>query len=196
MKQQSTRARSSARVMLVLTVVAAACSEPPAPLSAPAARAVAANYDASVGDQLGHLRSVIAPFHNLEAARRAEYTVPLTGCMVDPVLGGMGFHFGKGSAIDGTVNPLEPEALLYEPEKNGTLKLVAVEFLVPYDFAPREGPAPRAFGLDFKQNDAFKVWALHAWIFKHNPSGMFADWNPNVNCDNAPAEARMSQGHS
>jgi hypothetical protein len=183
--------------MLLVTAAAVACNEPPAPISAPstAARAVTASSNASVGDQLGHLRSVIAPFQNIEAARGAEYTVPLTDCMVDPTLGGMGFHFGKGSAIDGTVNPLEPEALLYEPEKNGKLKLVAVEFLVPYDFASREGPAPRAFGLDFKQNDAFKVWALHAWIFKHNPSGMFADWNPNVNCDNAPVEARMSHGH-
>jgi hypothetical protein len=148
-----------------------------------------------VGDQLGQLRSVIARFQNIEAAKDAQYNVPLTGCMVDPTLGGMGFHFGKGAAIDGTVNELEPEALLYEPEKNGRLKLVAVEFLVPYDFAPRSGPAPRAFGRDYVQNDAFGVWALHAWIFKNNPSGMFADWNPNVNCDNAPAEARMSMAH-
>jgi hypothetical protein len=180
--------------MLVATAVTVGCNEPPAPISAPAT-AVTANANKSVGDELGHLRSVIGRFQNIEAARNAEYTVPLTGCMVDPTLGGMGFHFGKGSAIDGVVNELEPEALLYEPEKNGRLKLVAVEFLVPYTAAPRSGPAPRAFGLDFKQNDVFQVWALHAWIFDHNPSGMFADWNPNVNCDNAPAEARMSQGH-
>jgi len=189
-RQPPTRVRSYAHRMLLVTAAAVACNEPPAPIST--ARAVTPSYDASVDAQLAQLRSVIAPFHNLEAAGRAEYTVPLTGCMVDPTLGGMGFHFGKGSAINGTVNPLEPEALLYEPDKNGKLKLVAVEFLVPYDFAPREGPAPRAFGLDFKQNDAFKVWALHAWIFKHNPSGMFADWNPNVNCDAVAAEARMT----
>ncbi len=23
---------------------------------------------------------------------------------------------------------------------------------------------------------------MHAWVWKHNPSGMFADWNPNVSC--------------
>lgn len=23
---------------------------------------------------------------------------------------------------------------------------------------------------------------LHAWIWKHNPSGTFAEWNPNVRC--------------
>jgi hypothetical protein len=26
------------------------------------------------------------------------------------------------------------------------------------------------------------IWALHVWLWKHNPSGMFADWNPNVTC--------------
>jgi hypothetical protein len=180
--------------MLLVAAAAVGCNEPPAPTSAPstAARAVKASADASVGDQLGRLRSVIAPFHNIEAAKDAQYTVALTGCMVDPTLGGMGFHYGKGAAIDGTVNPLEPEALLYEPEKNGKLRLVAVEFLVPYTFAPRSGTPPRAFGLDFKQNDTFQVWALHAWIFKHNPSGMFADWNPDVNCDAVAAESRMT----
>jgi len=22
----------------------------------------------------------------------------------------------------------------------------------------------------------------HAWVWKHNPAGMFADWNPEVTC--------------
>ena len=29
------------------------------------------------------------------------------------------------------------------------------------------------------------IWALHVWHERHNPRGIFADWNPNVNCDNA-----------
>jgi hypothetical protein len=32
------------------------------------------------------------------------------------------------------------------------------------------------------QNHTFDVWALHVWVWKHNPSGMFADWNPQVSC--------------
>jgi hypothetical protein len=23
---------------------------------------------------------------------------------------------------------------------------------------------------------------LHVWLWKHNPTGMFAEWNPNVRC--------------
>ena len=25
-------------------------------------------------------------------------------------------------------------------------------------------------------------YIAHAWIWKHNPAGMFADWNPEVSC--------------
>jgi hypothetical protein len=182
--------------------IAGACAEPSSPVDAEASAARVSQrselpVEASVGDRLGKLRSVTARFHNIQAANDAEYSIPLTGCMVDPTLGGMGFHFGKGGAIDGTVNELEPEVLLYEPEQNGNLRLVAVEFIVPYAFAPREGPAPEAFGQKFLPNDAegFKLWMLHAWIWKNNPSGMFASWNPEVNCDAVPAAARMSHGH-
>ena len=23
---------------------------------------------------------------------------------------------------------------------------------------------------------------LHVWLWKHNPSGLFAEWNPSVTC--------------
>jgi hypothetical protein len=193
MMNQSTRSRGRALVVLpVLLGAIAACNEPSQAPDAPTAATVAFSQTDGADAQLARLRSVIAPFHNFEKAKDAEYTAPLTGCMVDEKLGGMGFHYGKGSAIDATVNPLEPEALLYEPEENGKLRLVAVEFLVPYALVSRDGPAPRAFGQDFVRNDVFELWTLHAWIFKHNPAGMFADWNPEVNCDAVPAAARMS----
>jgi hypothetical protein len=35
----------------------------------------------------------------------------------------------------------------------------------------------------FHQNDEAELWALHVWLWKHNPSGLFADWNPNVSCE-------------
>jgi len=186
----------------VFAVIPGACAEPSSPVdaqasAAPTARKAELPVQASVGDRLGKLRSVTAPFHNIQAANDAQYSIPLTGCMVDPKLGGMGFHFGKGGAIDGTVNELEPEVLLYEPEENGKLRLVAVEFIVPYAFAPREGPAPEAFGQKLVPNDeeGFKLWMLHAWIWENNPKGTFATWNPNVNCDAVPAAARMKHGH-
>jgi len=33
-----------------------------------------------------------------------------------------------------------------------------------------------------------RIWSIHMWIWKENPSGLFADWNPRVQCPaNAPA---------
>ncbi len=205
MTNRSTRSRRRFLVSLpVLLAAGTACNEPSpapdAPTAVPAAPTTVGfsqdKKEEKVRDQLAQLKSVIAPFHNIETAKHAQYSTLLTGCMVDPTLGGMGFHYGKVSAIDATVNMLEPEALLYEPQKNGKLRLVAVEFLVPYTLVSRDGPAPRAFGQDFIRNDVFGLWTLHTWIFKHNPAGMFASWNPNVNCDAVPVEARMSHnGH-
>ena len=151
-----------------------------------------ADAEPRVGDALGQLRSVTARFHDVAVAEDAGYSVPLTGCVTDATLGGMGFHVGKGKAIDGTVDPLEPEVLLYEPQANGQRRLVAVEFVVPYEFQPRNGPAPRLFGREFVPTDAFELWALHAWIWRDNPSGMFADFNPTVSCGDEPAAAHTS----
>jgi len=70
-----------------------------------------------------------------------------------------------------------------------------VEYIVPYSFVPRSATPPTVFGQDLLQNDTFQVWARHAWIWKNNPAGIFADWNPNVNCDAVAASARMTHGN-
>ena len=61
---------------------------------------------------------------------------------------------------------------------------MAVEYIIPYAFHSRESAPPVLFGKPFVQNDVFQLWGLHAWVWENNPSGMFANWNPNVNCDN------------
>ena len=181
-------------VALAVLSIGVGCGQPAeAPTSAGAPTTATFGIDQkTAGDQLGHLRAATARFQNIEAAREAGYTIPLTGCMVEAV-GGMGFHFGKQSALEKvTPDPLEPEALLYEPQSNGRYRLVGLEFIIPYTLLPRSSTPPTLFGQSFKQNDTFQVWALHTWIWRNNPSGMFADWNPDVNCDAVPAAARMS----
>ena len=37
----------------------------------------------------------------------------------------------------------------------------------------------------FPRQPGSQVRALHAWVWKENPSGMFADWNPKASCDTA-----------
>jgi hypothetical protein len=143
------------------------------------------NASAAINQQLAALRRLTAPFHNFNKARAAGYTAQITPCLEMPPLGGMGFHYGDPDFIDGTVNLLEPELLLYEPEANGRLRLVAVEYIVPFGFVPPTAEPPTLLGQEFHQNHEFGLWGLHVWLWRHNPSGIFADWNPKVSCENA-----------
>jgi len=106
----------------------------------------------------------------------------------------MGFHYGNTSLIDGTVRVEQPELLLYEPEKSGKMGLVAVEYIIPYTAHARDAEPPVLFGQKFSRNDTFQLWGLHAWVWRDNPSGMFANWNPRVTCANAPGGA-MTMTH-
>jgi len=149
---------------------------------------------ASVRKDLATLRRVTAPFHEFKNARDAGWGTQITPCMVDPGgAGGMGFHYGNTKLIDGTARVAEPELLLYEPEENGRLRLVAVEYIIPYTFHSRAAAPPELFGQKFSQNDVFQLWGLHAWVWKKNPSGIFANWNPRVNCDET--SQRMTMAH-
>jgi len=147
---------------------------------------------AAVRKDLAALRRATAPFHNFEKAKAAGWSAQITACMTDPAgAGAMGFHYGNPAIIDGSVSVDKPELLLYEPEKNGRLRLVAVEYIIPYTAHSRSATPPVLFGQEFKQNDTFQLWGLHAWVWKHNPSGMFADWNPRVTCEHTTSVSTM-----
>lgn len=117
-------------------------------------------------------------------ARDAGWNGDITGCM-ESSAGGMGHHYVNFGELldDGSVDPLRPEALVYAPDATGKLRLVAVEFIALEEDVPSTGPAPELFGQAFEFNPGMRLWALHAWIWKHNPDGMFADWNQTVHCD-------------
>ena len=107
--------------------------------------------------------------------------------------GAMGIHFVNGAYVGTTeVDPAKPEALVYEPEGNGKLRLVALEYVTfqaAWD-ATHSSP-PSLFGQTFNFTPAPNryglpaFYSLHAWIWKNNPEGMFAMWNPDVSCANA-----------
>jgi len=148
---------------------------------------------ASVRRDLATLRRVTAPFHNFDKALAAGWSAKITDCMTDPYgAGGMGFHYGNVALIDASVQVDKPELLLYEPDEDGELRLVAVEYIIPYRFHSPASAPPVLFGQRFKQNDMFQLWGLHAWVWKENPSGIFASWNPRVSCRYATAVSAMS----
>ncbi len=136
--------------------------------------------------ELARLRAATAQFHQTEAAQAAGYDlVPgLDHCFNNPGVGAMGYHYINLSLLDLTVDPLQPEVMVYAPGPNGQLQIGAVEYVVPaatWDAAGNIEP-PSVLGQSFHLNPALGVYVLHAWIWRHNPSGMFEDWNPTVAC--------------
>jgi hypothetical protein len=130
---------------------------------------------------VARLRELTAGFNRFDAAFDAGWNARITECFANPELGAMGFHYGNPALIDGRVDVLEPELLLYEPQKNGRLRLVAVEYIVPFTAWTGAEP-PELYGQSFHRNEAFGIWALHVWHMRENPRGIFADWNPKVSC--------------
>jgi hypothetical protein len=144
------------------------------------------DLDGNVQRQIARLREVTAPFHNFGAAEAAHWGTQVTDCFSDPQQGGMGFHYGNIGLIDSLVDADKPELLLYEPMKNGKLRFVAVEYIVPFNVWTASAP-PSLFGLSFHRNEAAGLWILHVWHFQENPRGIFNDWNPRVSCQFAGA---------
>jgi hypothetical protein len=138
----------------------------------------ATSVAASDKDPLAAVRHATAKFHTLTRAEAAGYG-KLLACFDRPGVGGMGQHYVKAKLLDGTLAPTQPQALVYEVDGE-ELNLVAVEYIVPYTVLPSTSPAPMLFGHRFFQNDTLQLWALHAWIWRKNPLGTFANYNPNV----------------
>jgi hypothetical protein len=144
------------------------------------------SFSPDVNRELAALRRLVAPYHNFDRATAAGWTVPATPCLESPA-GGMGFHFGNPAYINdgGEVAVLEPELLLFEPQANGNLRFVGVEYIVLFSDHGPDLPPPTLFGMPFHAVTGAGLWGLHAWVGRHNPDGMFADWNPLVSCEHA-----------
>jgi hypothetical protein len=142
-------------------------------------------------------RAATARFNSIEQAQAAGYALPPEGPLHECIAnldgpGAMGFHLINGSLLDTTVDPAKPEALVYAPDRNGKLKLVAVEYVVfedPWEEAFGEAaPAPMLFGEVFMptpEPNRYQIpafYALHAWLWKPNPAGTFEPFNANVAC--------------
>jgi len=146
--------------------------------------------EAQRGHQLAAVRAATAKYHNVEAALADGY-IPVSGCEELPGQGAMGFHYlNPALAQDLASTPEQPEVLLYVPDKNGKLKLAGVEY---FQAAAGRSPtqAPEILGQTFDgpmpghNPEMPEHFDLHVWLWAHNPSGMFAAWNPALSCGEA-----------
>lgn len=169
---------------LLFVVVVAACSrQPPPDLAATGPHF--SHGPASLNRDLASLRALSARYHDVDKAIDAGWYVPVPDCRDNPPVGGVGWHFLNPDFLGPEPDVLEPQILVYEPQKNGRLRFVAVEYIIPYDVLPADADPPVLMGQEFLPNAGDQLWMLHVWVGRHNPDGMFETWNPSVSCQYA-----------
>lgn len=137
-----------------------------------------------IAQMIQEVRNATAAFTSINAAMNAGWNNDLSGCVEHPVLGGMGHHYARMEFMDGRVNHLEPQVLLYAMNENEQMEFLGVEYIVPFGIIPADADPPVLFFHEFHANHHLGIWALHVWTEKENTNGMFEDWNPAVSCDN------------
>ena len=148
---------------------------------------VSAEIDALTGSQAILWAKVVialAKYRDVNQALADGY-IPVSGCESVPGLGGMGIHYlNPALARDLASDPFKPELLLYAPNSAGGLDLLGPEYFQAEAGQPRPNVAGQPFdGPMPGHNPNMPVhYDLHAWLFKYNPSGLFAPFNPRVTC--------------
>jgi hypothetical protein len=145
---------------------------------------------ALTGAQRQVIREATSAFRDVDAALAAGY-LPTDACVALPGVGGMGYHYvNPALAGDAKVDPTMPEILVYFRDDRGKLRLGSVEYFVADadQNLATDGDRPTLMGHAFEgpmpgHEPGMPVhYDLHAWVYKHNPAGDLATWNPNITC--------------
>lgn len=179
--------------------------------------AIPAKQSAASGEPtLEQVRAATERFRDVKVALAEGYVRdPMNVCdtaemMGKPAsLGAMGIHFFRPDLLGITAPPnprvdgngthtdfLKPAILIYEPQADGSLELVAVESLVfqkSWHAAGHKAP-PSFHGVAYdnmKDDPSTKIdeahmfephYDRHVWLYRKNPNGIFAQFNPAVSC--------------
>jgi hypothetical protein len=140
--------------------------------------------------ELREARRATRQFRDVRVAREAGYEAA-SPCESDPKYGAMGIHYANKKLVaDGVLDITKPEILVYQPTRSGKLRLGAIEYFqvdADQDLAT-EDDRPFLFEMPFDgpmkgHNPTMPIhYDLHVWLYRDNPAGMFAMWNPDVRC--------------
>ena len=131
--------------------------------------------------------------------------------------GAMGVHYFRpdllgvtappNPRVDGTSTYTDfnlPAVLIYEPQADGSMQLVAVENLVfKVSWAAAGNTSPPTFHgrpYDSMEDDPATAdideahnfmphYDRHVWVYRENPNGVFTSFNPAVTCEHHGAHA-------
>jgi len=153
------------------------------------------------GNSLHDAKRATKQYKDVSVAEHAGYGRFLDkdkiACIDNPPEGGMGIHYVNNDLVgDADVTPTKPEAVVYQQRRDGSLRLGALEYIVfqaAWDANHKKPPS--LFGEKFMltpDGNRFAIpafYSLHVWIYKHNPAGTFAMWNPRVKCSASGASS-------
>jgi hypothetical protein len=140
-----------------------------------------------VPPELEAVRAALDKYRDPVVAVRDGY-LSTVGCVQYPD-GGMGVHFLNPRLFGPVPDPMAPQLLVYEPDAQGQLNLVAAEWFIP--LATGVEGRPEIFGQPFQGPmegheplipKEVHHYDLHVWLFKENPAGLFNATNPDVSC--------------
>lgn len=212
---QMTNGLKAIRRILTVNLLAAACAAP-----------LALGASGSAEPTLAEVRAATERFRDVNVALAEGYVRdPADLCdtadmMGRPAsLGAMGVHYFRPDLLGITAPPSPrvdgngthtdfrlPAILIYEPQADGSLELVAVENLVFARAWHESGQAerPTFHGVPYDSMSDDPATAIdeahmfephfdrHVWIYRENPNGLFAQFNPAVSC----ANHRGAKGHT
>lgn len=158
--------------------------------------AMAASLSPSdIARTLNELRANTSSWHNRAKAEETGYVVDV-GCTDERTEGlpaslarGMGYHTLNPTLVDDRTALLEPELLVYSRNPaNGKLQLVGFDYFIPgaaypgpdSPQFPGQPPLLEGLGTPLMWNEAHDGWIAHIWPWRHNPDGIFDNFNPTV----------------
>lgn len=169
----------------------------------------------AVDVDIEELRNAVTKYKDVNVALADGYLTPDNHCVsaagegLPAELGAMGIHYinpalleitATEPRVDGTgthTDWMRPSVLIYEPQADGSLELVAVENLVfeaswdasgkaedlvlngrswdhMADDPATDGDEAHGFAPHYDQ---------HVWLFRENPMGELMPFNPSVSCE-------------
>ena len=164
---------------------------------------------------LDELRDAVMKYKDVNVALADGYITPDNHCVsaagegLPAELGAMGIHYinpvlleikATEPRVDGTgthTDWMRPSVLIYEPQDDGSLELVAVENLVfeaAWDASGKtEELALNGRSWDHMADDPATAgdeahgfaphYDQHVWLFRENPMGELMPFNPAVTCE-------------
>ena len=190
---------------MISTIILAIAGAVPQPAAAPPAEPTLAEVRAAT-ERFRDVNQALAEGYVREPTNTCETATMMGRPESD---GAMGIHFLRADllGISAPPNPrvdgngthtdfLKPGVLIYEPQADGSLELVAVENLVfakAWTAAGHSKP-PSFQGVEFDHmvddpitpvDEAHMFephYDRHVWLYRDNPKGIFTPFNPAVSC--------------